>query len=119
MTLGKYPHLKREWRRIRAKRDKVFIFRSHAHASLHLLPDNVAKNAALFVGEVTPRSFQLFHYLLGQNRQGNNLRVRMLQRSAGSFTVIFKDQNVFEAAVLLQVEDAIAKRPEHIFHTLD
>src|SRR5215469_10372380 len=41
--------------------------------------------------------------------------MRMLQRSSRGFTVVFEDENVFEATILLEIDDAIAKGPENIF----
>src|SRR5258708_7054299 len=45
--------------------------------------------------------------------------MRMLQRRAGCFAVIFEHQDVLEAAVLLEVENAVAEGPEQVFHALD
>src|ERR1043166_2959124 len=32
--------------------------------------------------------------------------------------MVFENQNVFESAVLLQVQDSVTERPQHIFDTL-
>src|SRR5215467_14350451 len=44
--------------------------------------------------------------------------MRVLKRSPGGFAVILKNENVLEAAVFLQIEDAVAEGPEHVFNAL-
>src|SRR5579862_1611305 len=59
------------------------------------------------------------HFLghaLGNNRQSDKLRVSMFQRGAGGIAMVFEDQDVFEAAILLEVNDAVTIGPKHIFH---
>src|ERR1700745_1145643 len=41
--------------------------------------------------------------------------MRMLEGSAGSFPVIFEDEDVAEALVVFQVEHAVAVSPQHVF----
>src|ERR1035438_10379466 len=40
----------------------------------------------------------------------------MLQRRSRRFTVILEQQNVLKSPILLQIENAIAKRPQHILN---
>ena len=42
----------------------------------------------------------------------------MLERGAGGFSVILEEQDVFEAAIFFQVENAVAEGPEHVFDAL-
>ena len=42
----------------------------------------------------------------------------MLERGARSFAVVLENEDVFEAAVLLQVEDAVAEGPEYVLDAL-
>src|SRR5579863_4348782 len=42
----------------------------------------------------------------------------MLQRRSSRFSVILEDQNVFEPAILFQVEDAVSEGPKHVFDSL-
>ena len=44
--------------------------------------------------------------------------MRVFKRSARRFAMIFENQNVFEAAVFLQIENAVAEGPQHIFNAL-
>src|SRR4029077_583686 len=48
----------------------------------------------------------------------NQLRVRVLQRGSGRFSVILEEQNVFEAPVFLEVENTIAEGPQNVFDSL-
>src|SRR5438270_10054143 len=41
--------------------------------------------------------------------------MRVLNGSAGGLAVVLENQNVFQAAIFLQVKNAVAKSPEHIF----
>src|SRR5271154_116665 len=43
--------------------------------------------------------------------------MRMLQRSAGGFSVILEEQNILEAAVFFEIENTIAEGPEHVFNS--
>jgi hypothetical protein len=40
----------------------------------------------------------------------------MLQRCACSFAMVFENENVFEAAISFQVNDAVAEGPEHVLN---
>ena len=55
---------------------------------------------------------------MGKNGQRDQLRVRVLERSARGFAVILEEQDVFEAPVFFQIENAVAEGPEHIFNAL-
>src|SRR5579884_2341781 len=113
MPLGQDPHLKGKARSIWAKRNKILVFGSNAGLLIHLLQYNIAKDAALFIGKVTSCALQFLHHLLRQNRQGDDLRMRMLQGCSSCFAMVLEDQNIFETAVLFQIKDAITKSPEH------
>ena len=64
------------------------------------------------------RRVHLFLDALGDHRQRDQLRVRMFQRRARRFAVVLEKQDVAEAAVLLQIVDALLERPEHLFDLL-
>ena len=115
VSLGQNPRFKRKPWRIRTKRHKVLVFRGNSHPRLCFLPDNVTENTAFFVGKIPLCAFQLFHHLLGQNWKRDDLRMRMLQGRARGFAMVLKNQNVLEPAVLLQVQNAVAESPQHIF----
>src|ERR1022692_4543789 len=40
--------------------------------------------------------------------------MRMLQRGSGCFSMVLKEQNVFEAPVLFEIENAVPERPQNI-----
>src|SRR5580692_5382341 len=44
--------------------------------------------------------------------------MRMFQRRARSLAVILENQNVLESPVLLQIKNAVAESPEHVFDSL-
>src|SRR5437868_4524111 len=44
--------------------------------------------------------------------------MRMLESCTCRFAMIFEDEDVLEAAVLLEIDDTIAERPEHVFNAL-
>src|SRR5580698_1390968 len=44
--------------------------------------------------------------------------MRVLERRAGSFAVVLENKNVFEAAVLLEIQNAVAEGPKHVFNAL-
>src|SRR5215471_15709986 len=44
--------------------------------------------------------------------------MRVLERRPGGFSVVLENQDVLKSPVLLQIENAVPKRPQHIFNTL-
>ena len=75
-----------------------------------LLVHDVAEDATFLVGEVMPRPFDFLADEIRHDRQGDELRMRMLERRARGPSVILEQQDVPEAKVLLQVAHALAKR---------
>ena len=74
--------------------------------------DDVAEDAALL--EIV-ESFGAVHFLLhalGDHRQRDELRVGMLQRGAGRFAMVLEQEDVAEAAVLLEIVDALLEGPQ-------
>src|SRR5713101_4034880 len=116
VDLRQNPHLKRKPRRIRGEGDEMLVVADYPYAGVLLLADDVAEDAAFFLVVVVPAAFHLLVDQLRHDGQGNELRVRMLQRGASRFAVILEDQDVAEALVVLQVEHAVAIRPEDILH---
>src|ERR1700730_6371009 len=118
MLLGQYPGLEWKTRRVGGESEKISIFSDHARAALSFLADNIAEDAALFVYIVLLRAFDLFGHINGKNGKRNELRMSVLERGAGGFSVIFENQDVFETTILLEVKDAVAEGPKHVFDTL-
>ena len=57
------------------------------------------------------RTVDLVAHLARHDRQRDQLRMRMVERGAGGHTVVLEDDDVAEAAILLQVLHALAERP--------
>src|SRR5271169_4174506 len=111
MALRQNPGLKGKPRRIRSHGDELTVLRDHADGILQLLPNHVTVDATLFVNVVLLRALKLFHSVLGNDGQRDQLRVRMFEGGSGCLSIILEQQNVFEAAVSLEVDDAVAKGP--------
>src|SRR6266404_8311235 len=103
MPLGEYPGFEGKTRSIGSESQKVFILSHHANPVFCFLPDDVAEYTTLFVNVVLLGSLNFFDYVNGQNRQGDQLRVGMLKRCSSRFSMILEDQDVFEAAILLEI----------------
>src|ERR1019366_7690433 len=115
VALGEDPGFKRKPRSIGGESQKIFVLGHDSGAVVDFLPDAVTKDAALFVNVILLGSLQFLHHVNGQNGQRDKLRVRVLERGAGGFSVVLEKQNVFEAAVLLEIEYAITKGPQNVF----
>src|SRR6266536_5676206 len=118
MLLGQNPRLEWKSRGIWRDGQKIVVLRNHSNSGFGLLPRDVAKNAALFIDVILLRAFDFFSNVYGHNRQRDQLRMRVLQSSASGFPVVLEDQDVFEAAVLLQIENAVAEGPQYVFNLL-
>src|SRR5712672_2716883 len=100
MHLRQQPHFKREARSVRCNRNEMLVFADDAFAGVALLANNVAENAALFFVVVVPAVIDFFAHAPRNNRKRNQLRMRMLEGSAGSFAMIFENENVTKALVV-------------------
>ena len=90
MSLGKDPSLEREPRSVGSERHEVFIFRHYPDSAFGFLTDDIAENATLFVDVILLGSLEFFEHVNGQNRQGNELRMGVLERRSGCLTMILK-----------------------------
>ena len=111
MALGEDPGFKGKPRSIRGERQKIFVLSHDSNPVLHFLPDGVAEDTALFVDVILLGSLQFLHHVNGQNRQRDQLRVGVLERGAGCFSVVLEEQNVLEASIFLKIENAITLGP--------
>src|ERR1700733_316961 len=118
MLLGQNPGLKRKPRRVRSQSQKIFVLRHHARARFNFLANNVAEHTALFIDVILLGAFELFDHIDRENWQRNQLRVRMLQRSSSWLAMILETQDVLEPPVFLEIKNAVAKSPKHIFNSL-
>ena len=81
-----------------------------------LLVDDIAEDATLLVVVVGLCAVQLFLHELGDDRRGDDLGMGMVQRRARGPALVLEDQDVAQAAVALEVQDAVAVGPEHLLH---
>ena len=99
MLFGKNPGLKRKPRRVRRKRDEVFVLRNHAIADFALLLDNIAENAALLIDVILLGAFNFLGDVNRNDGQRNQLRMCVLHRCSSGVAVILENQNIFETPV--------------------
>ena len=67
---------------------KVIGLMNQSSRGFALLRQDVAVDASLLVFEVPPCAIEFFLDSLGNDRQGDQLRMRVLQNRAGGFAVI-------------------------------
>ena len=89
-----------------------------ASARVALLRQNVAVDATFLVFEMLPCAIEFFLDALGNDRQSDQLRMRVLQNRAGGFAVVLAQEQIPQTNVPSQIEDTIAVRPEQIFDPL-
>src|SRR5580700_1850948 len=118
MLLRQNPGFERKSRSVRGQRDEVLVLSDHSSTAIHLLPDDVAEHATFLVEEILLRTFQFLRNVDRQDRQRDQLRVRMLQRGSGCLAMILENQDVLESPVFLQIENAIAEGPQDILNSL-
>src|SRR5581483_1909196 len=111
--LGKYPEFEREARREGAGSDKALILENHTLSIAALLADDIAEDAAFLEAVVAVRAAQLLLDAERDDRQCDQLRVRMLEAGPGLGAVILEHDRVAEPLVLGEVEHAFAVHPEH------
>ena len=111
MALGENPGFKGKPRSIRGESQEIFVLSHDSDAVLAFLPDGVAEDTALFVDVILLGSLQFLNHVNGQNRQRDQLRVSVLERGSGCFSVVLEEQNVLEAPIFLEIENAIAEGP--------
>src|SRR5438445_8552226 len=92
----------------------MIVLADYALACFPLLPDDVAKNAALFLVVVMPAVVHLFAHSTRNDGKSDQLRMRMLHRRAGRFSMILEDQYIPKALIVLQIQHAIAIGPQNV-----
>ncbi len=113
VTPRQEPRLERKPRRVRRERDEVGVLLDDAPAVGDFLMHDVAEHAPLLGGKMPPRAVDLRADEIGHDRQRNELRVPVVERRAGGRAVVLEDEDAAEAAILLEIEDPLAKRPQH------
>jgi hypothetical protein len=110
-ALGQNPGLERKARSKGREGDEVLVFATMRTALLHLLPQHVAEDAALLVEcniawrlpAPGPRAWAQW--------AARSVARGMLQRCSGGFAVVLEDHDVFESAVLLEIDECGRARP--------
>src|SRR6201997_1547120 len=118
VLLGQNPGFKRKAWSVRRQRNKVVVFRDHAAGSLRFLPNEVTKDATLFVDVILLRALDFLKDINRKKGQRNQLTMPVFERSARRLAVVLENQNVFKAPVFLEIKDAVAKSPQHVFNAL-
>src|SRR5213594_682682 len=114
VTRGQDPRLERKARREGGDGHEAVALDDEPAAASTLLPHDVAPHAALLDLPVLGGAGQLLGDHDRNDGQRDELRVRMLERSAGGLAVILEDEDGLEAAILLEIEHALSERQQHL-----
>ena len=114
VAAGQDPGLVGDAGSVGAKRGVVAAHFDHAHALAFLLRQDVAEHAALLLHEVVAPGAQFVEHAAGDEGGGGQLRAGMLEFLSGHGPVILKDADVLEAAVALEVVDALAGQQQEL-----
>src|SRR5579884_1423827 len=112
------PCLEREPRGVRRDHLNFIRFQHHPGVGPTLLLQDVAKDAAIAEAEVAFAAVDLLLNALGNDGESDQLRVRVLEGGAGAFAMVLEEQNVSQAMIALEVENAVAKGPKQVFDAL-
>src|SRR5579859_8045771 len=115
VNLGEQPHLEGKARGVGSDADEMFVLADDALAGIALLADDVAEDAALLFVVIVPAVVDFFADAAGNNGKRDELRMRVLDGSAGGFAVILEDEDIAETLVVLEVEHAVAISPQDVF----
>src|SRR5262249_25814898 len=102
VSLEQDPGFRRKSRCERADDEKTVVFTHNARLSCALLEHCVAVDAATVVSVVRHRALQLIPDGKGHDRQGDQLRVRMLDGRARFAALIFENQNILNSRIVFQ-----------------
>src|SRR5687767_3862991 len=91
---GHNPRLEGKAWGVRRDDRKAFGLHHDAGARFHLLPYDVAEDAALLEIEVALGAFHLFLNGFGYDGEGDELPVRVLESGPRAFAVIFEDHRI-------------------------
>src|SRR5450759_4651654 len=118
VALGQNPGFKGETRRIGREHGEAVGFADQSHAGGGLVADDVAVDAALLEIVKDLGGVHLFLDALGDDGERDQLGVRMLQRGARGVAMVLEEEDVTEAAVFLEIVDALLEGPEGLFDEL-
>jgi hypothetical protein len=82
------------------------------------LRHDVAVDASLLVIEILARSVDFLLNAPGNNGQGDELRMRVLQHRACRFAMIFAEQQISQSRITPEIQHAVAIGPKQIFYAL-
>ena len=91
----------------------MLVGADHPCVLLKFLADDIAENAAVFIAVVGFGAVELGNQHARQYRQGNELRMAMLQRGSGRLAVIFENHHVTESGITLEILDPVPVGPEN------
>ena len=108
------PRLERKPRRIRRQRHDVGVLVDDAAAVAHLLPDDVAEDAALLRREVPPARPRSPRARSRARSAARSAASAVLERRAGRRAVVLEHAGCSGSRMsCLQIEHALAERPQH------
>jgi hypothetical protein len=116
MGFGKDPGF--EWKPggERGDGDERFVFGDNAVFLLKLLSNDVAEHAPVLVVEICLGPLNLFAQPPGDDREGDNLRMRMFQRRPCCDAMVLKDKDVPKTLVAPQIGGPIPVGQQDISH---
>ena len=113
------PRFEREARRIRRERDEVIVAQDHARSRSRFPAGSCRRRcSALFRRSSACELSTSSRTRLGTMGKCDQLRMRMFERGSGGFAVVLEKQDIAEAPVVLQIEDAVAIGPENFLDWL-
>jgi hypothetical protein len=99
MGFGKDPCFEWKSRGKGSNGEEGFILSDDTLSPLDFLPDDVTKNASIFIIKIGFASLDLFAHSFWYDREGDNLRMGMFQGGSCRDAMVFKDENISKALV--------------------
>ncbi len=119
VDLGEDPHVIRRQGRIRDERDECGSFCDDSALLFPLLRDQRAGEALRGLGEEFSGTMQAIDHLAGDDRQSDDLRVRVLLRGARVRAVIFEQDDVPDSRIGAKGLETMAIRFQDALHLFD
>jgi hypothetical protein len=116
MAFGENPRL--EWKSgsIGSDGDEELVFKNDTASLLEFLPDDITEDTSVLITKIDFGSFDLFGHPLWNDGEGDDLRMRMLERSPCRNSVVFEDEDISKTLIPPQIDDPLAIGPQDILH---
>ena len=99
-------------------REEGLIFNDKTVFLLKLLSDDITEDTAVFIMKITFGPLDLFVHPCWDDGEGNDLRVGMFQRGAGSHPMVLEDENISKPLVTSQISHPLTVGPKDIVDSL-